>query len=148
MCDSSTVDTTAPLLWTLQEMEEFKCKQTRHRWVFSVWQNQSMLVSKTGMCEYKFQFTLIISCRPCKQKSKDQAITLDHYASLDKHKYTRIGHGQWFRQPINHVRLHLIIWKLLRLRYESMYQSSESRWDRNPLTDLWSQSNRTEAGLP
>lgn len=33
--------------------------------------------------------------------------------------------------------LHL---KLLGLRYESMYQSSESRWDRNPLTDLWSQS--------
>lgn len=30
--------------------------------------------------------------------------------------------------------------KLLWLRYESMYQSSESRWDRNPLTDLWSQS--------
>lgn len=38
--------------------------------------------------------------------------------------------------------------KLPRLRYESMYQSSESRWDRNPLIDLWLQSKCTEAGLP
>lgn len=38
--------------------------------------------------------------------------------------------------------------KLPRLRFKSMYQSSESRWDRNPLIDLWSQSNRTGAGLP
>ena len=48
-----------------------------------------MLVSKTGMHEYKFHFTLIISHRPCKQKSKDQAITLNHYASLDVHKYVQ-----------------------------------------------------------
>lgn len=38
--------------------------------------------------------------------------------------------------------------KLPQLRYESMYQSSESRWDRNPLIDLWLQSKCTEAGLP
>lgn len=38
--------------------------------------------------------------------------------------------------------------KLPRLRCESMYQSSESRWDRNPLIDLWLQSKCTEAGLP
>ena len=45
-----------------------------------------------------------------------------------------------FHPVIHHTRPHLLIWNRLWLRYKSMYQSSESRWDRNPLTELWSQS--------
>lgn len=35
-----------------------------------------------------------------------------------------------------------------RLWCESTYRSSESRWGRNPLTELWSRSGRTSAALP
>lgn len=64
---------------------------------------------------------------------------------LDRHTCTNIQNAlardcTVFHQPIHHVRPRLLIWNQLWLRYKSMYLSSESRWDRKPLTDLWSQS--------
>lgn len=51
-----------------------------------------------------------------------------------------------FYAPVDLIHL-LPLLKRLRLWYESMYQSSEPRWDINPLIDLWLQSKCTEAAL-
>lgn len=72
-------------------------------------------------------------------KIKPTRIVLLHWM----HRYKKVGvwsvlHTRQSRTPTGSP---------LKRPPESMYQSSESRWDRNPLRGLWSQSNCTEAGF-